>query len=274
MARRRFRFPIGVLFVGLLLVGILFLLVPSRYTAGINYFFVKVTSPVLNLFPKKVRFREGMVLQEEYDKLITAYANSHAELLKLKGDYTKLSGLRQKIGKIEGRIVIAGIVRTTANGMRSELVIDKGSADHLRVGQYVLSTDESTVIGTVYEVVERMARVRLVTDPKHYIPVNILCQSTQSYLPGQLRGKDSETAKIPLVRRNKHDVRVGDIVYASPKQGFLSIELIVGTISERKPDDGEPLLWDISVKPMQNFSQLTDVAIVVMDPESNGLKKD
>jgi len=261
-------------FAGLFILAMAFFLVPSRYTTGINYLFVKITSPVLGLFPKSVRFRGDMVSQQEYNDVVTAYAKSHAELLRLQGDYQKLSGLRQTLGEVEGRIMMGKVVRTTLSGRRSELVIDKGTADYLQVGQYVLSADECTVIGTISEVVERMARVRLVTDPKHHLLINILHQGSRNYVPGHLHGKNREIAKIPLIERKKHDIEVGDIVYSSPQQGFLSIEVVVGEVSERKPDDGEPLLWDISVKPIHDLSRLTDVAIVIMDTESNGLKND
>ena len=147
---------------------------------------------------------------------------------------------------------------------------DKGTEDYLRVGQYVLSCEECTVIGTISEVVEGMARVRLVTDRRHYLAVSILGKGSSDYLPGQLKGKNSEIAKIPLMEK-KYDIRVGDVVYASPQPGFLGLEVIVGNMSDVKPDDRKPLLWDISVKPIEDFSRLTDVAILVMDPESNGL---
>lgn len=272
MARRRFRFSVGVVFVGLFFLAMFFFLVPSRYTTQINYLFVKVTSPVLGLFPKTSRQSQDMVSREEYNKLEEVHAKVYAQLLSLQSDYEKLSGIRQKLPETEGKIMIAKVVRSSLSGLRSELVIDKGAEDHLRVGQYVLSSEQCTVIGTISEVVEGMARVRLVTDPKHHLPVSILCEDSQNYVSGQLQGKNSEMAKIPLIRRGKHALQVGDIVYASAQRGFLGIELIVGNISELKPDDGEPLLWDISVKPIHDFSRLSDVAIVVMDPESNGLK--
>ncbi|MBW8036693.1 MAG: hypothetical protein FVQ79_13975 [Planctomycetes bacterium] len=271
MARRRLRFPVGVVFVGLFSLALFLFLVPSRYTTRINYLFVKITSPVLNLFPKSVRFRDDMVSRQEYDDIVTAYAKTHAQLLRLRGDYSKVSGLHQSLPEIEGQIMMGKVVRTSLIGGRSELVIDKGADDRLQVGQYVLSCEPYTVIGTISEVVEGMARVRLVTDRRQHLAVSILGKGSRDYLPGQLQGKNSEIAKIPLRSQKKYDIRVGDVVYASPQPGFLGLEVIVGNISEVKPDDREPLLWDISVKPIEDFSRLTDVAILVMDPESNGL---
>jgi len=271
MAHRRLRFPIGVVFVGLFLLAMFFFLVPSRYTTTINYLFLKISSPVLNMFPQSVRFGEDMVSRQEYNEIITAYAKSHAQLLRLQGDYEQVSGIRQKLPESEGKIMIAKVVRSSLSGGRSELVIDKGSEDHLRPGQYVLSCGESTVIGTISEVVKGMSRVRLVTDSRHHLPVSILGKGFDGYLPGHLQGKNSEMAKIPLMSQKKYDIRVGDVVYASSQAGLLGLEIIVGSISEVKPDDEAPLLWDISVKPIHDFSLLSDVAIVVMDPESNGL---
>ncbi len=271
MARRRLRFPVGVVFVGLILLAAFLFIIPARYTTRINYLFVKITSPVIGLLPKSIRLHQDTVSREAYNDVIEAYAKAHAQLLRLHADNKKLSGLRQKLPETEGRIMMAKVVRSSLSGARSELVIDKGAEDHLRLGQYVLCSEQCTVIGTISEVVERMARVRLVTDTRHHLPVSILREGSHNYVLGQLQGKDSEIAKVPLIWRKKYDIQAGDIVYASPSQGFLGLELIVGKISAIKPDDGDPLLWDISVKPIRDFSRLTDVAIVIMDPDSNGL---
>ena len=272
MARRRLRFPAGAMFVGLILLAVVFFIIPARYTTKINYFFVKVTSPVLNLFGKSVRLGEDTVSREEYQKVFTGYAIAKAQLLRLQADNEKLSGIRQSLPDTGGRVVMAKVVRTSLGGVRNELVIGKGSKDHIRAGQYVVSSGQCTVIGTVSDVAERMARVRLITDPGHHILVNIFHRESEGYIAGQLRGKSRNLAGIPFLTRKDYDISMGDIVYASQREGFLGLELLIGVVTEVKPDDSEPLLWDISVSPIMDFSRLKDVGIVIGDPEGNGLE--
>ena len=272
MSRRRFRLSASAMFAILFLLAVVFFIIPTRYTTRINYFFAKVTSPVLNLFPKSLRHREDTVSCEEYNKVITDYAKTNAQLLRLQSDHEKLSGIRQSLPSESGRVMMAKIVRTSLGGVRSELVIDKGSVDHVREGQYVVSSGRCSVIGTVSGVAERMARVRLVTDPAHHIAAGILHRGDKNYIPCQLRGKGKNLARIPLLTQKEYDISTGDIVYASQRAGFLGIELVIGTITEVKPDDAKPLLWDISVRPVRDFSRLKDVGIVIGDPAGNGLK--
>ena len=259
------------MFVGLILLAVVFFIIPTRYTTRINYLFVKVTSPVLNLFGKSLRLQEDTVSREEYNKVLNDYAKTNAQLLQLQVDYEKLSGMPQRLPDAGGRVVMAKVVRTSL-GVRSELVIDKGSADHVRNGQYVVSSGRCSVIGTVSDVVERMARVRLVTDPAHHINVNLFGRGSEGNIPCQLWGKGNELAKIPLLAQKEYDISTGDIVYASQRAGFLGLDVVIGTIAEVKSDDSKPLLWDISVRPVQDFSRLKDVGIMIGDPAGNGLE--
>jgi cell shape-determining protein MreC len=272
MSRRRFRLSAGAIFVVLTLLSVFFFILPTAYTTRVNYLFVRVTSPVLNLFGKSLRPREDTVSRDEYKKVFNAYAKTNAQLLRLQSDYAKLAGIRQSLPDASGRIVMAKIVRTSIVGVRSELVIDKGSADHVRAGQYVVSSARCSVIGTVSDVIGRMARVRLVTDPTHHIGANILRHGDEDYIPCQLWGKSNNLARIPLLTQKEYDISAGDIVYASQRAGFLGLDLVIGTITEVRPDDAKPLLWDISVRPIHDFSRLKDVGIVIGDPAGNGLE--
>ena len=76
------------------------------------------------------------------------------------------------------------------------------------------------------------------------------------------------SCKIPLID-HEHDVRVADTVYAAGRAGFLGVPVIVGEVSEVKPDETKPLLWDITVKPVDEFSAITDAAVIVEEVASD-----
>jgi hypothetical protein len=78
-------------------------------------------------------------------------------------------------------------------------------------------------------------------------------------------GDGTNLAKIPLVSR-EYKIRAGDTVYAAARPGFLETERVIGQIAQVKPDENEPLLWDITVKPTRDVEMLTDVAVIVTDP--------
>ena len=78
-------------------------------------------------------------------------------------------------------------------------------------------------------------------------------------------GKDG--CKIPLVSR-EYDVRVGDAVFAAPQQGLLDSPMVIGEVAAVKPDEKEPLLWDITIRPLFDRESLNRVGIVVMKPRA------
>ena len=63
------------------------------------------------------------------------------------------------------------------------------------------------------------------------------------------------------------DIKVGDTVYAATKSGFLDTPRVIGEISDVKDNDNEPLLRDITVKPIQSVVLLKYVAVIVMEPQ-------
>ena len=83
------------------------------------------------------------------------------------------------------------------------------------------------------------------TDKNSSIAVEIAGSKAQRRMDGT--GKDF--ARIGMVP-NKKRVNKGDAVYTYKNPGLLDVPIIVGKVAECKPDDDNPLLWDITVKPV------------------------
>ncbi|MHC4159769.1 MAG: rod shape-determining protein MreC, partial [Planctomycetota bacterium] len=128
----------------------------------------------------------------------------------------------------------------------------------LAAGQFVLG--DNSVIGTISDVSPRTAKVRLITDPTSKIAVKI------RELKTIIEGGGKNTIKVPLLSM-KHEVESGDEVYARKKPGFLDAPMKIGTVIRCKRGDENPLLWDITVKPACDVEKLTDVAVIIMNPQ-------
>ena len=76
-----------------------------------------------------------------------------------------------------------------------------------------------------------------------------------------MKGYGNGLAKIRLVPK-KYRVRVGDEVFALKVSGFLSTPMIIGRVSACRTDSTNPLLWDITVKPVCDFERLTEIAVI------------
>ena len=81
-----------------------------------------------------------------------------------------------------------------------------------------------------------------------------------------MNGTGTEVCKIPLIS-TEYDVKEGDTVYAAARIGYLETARVIGKITKIKPDENKPLIWDITVVPVIHGEDLTDVAVIVMDPE-------
>lgn len=276
MARNKIKFSSGVIFIALLIGANVLLLLPQEHTAKINYFFVKITSPLLNLIPRSNPTKDETVKKSEYDKLLTEYADLQGRLREIIEINHNLAHMRQNPPMPGPAIAMAKISKVNEEGQRNEIIINRGSVDGLKEGQYVLSAGynrednlSTSVIGTISEVLKTMARVQLVTDANHYLMASIWRDGINVGINGQIKGNNKMQAKMPLMTRNEFDIRVDDFVFAKVKPGFLDTPLVIGKVSEIKEDEQEPLLWDITITPIIDIRSLTDVAVVIIDMDTS-----
>ena len=79
-----------------------------------------------------------------------------------------------------------------------------------------------------------------------------------------LRGLGQGRMKVQNVsQQHKDEVSVGMPIYTCIYPGLLEIPIIVGRISECKPDDTIPLLLDITVEPATDLKRVAAVAVIV-----------
>ena len=268
MAGRRFQLSNGALFGLLLCAGIVLLAIPRDKTQNINYLFARLFGPLLSIGRSFPEFCAAMphpddqyVLREEHNKLWKNYKNLHAQLLRLQEDYQTLARVRSGLPRFFGGLTMAEVVGA-GGGLTQELLINKGAADGVRVGQYVLSPEQNSIVGVIRDTAERMARVRLLTDANQSIEVRIRRDGTAMDIGALMIGDGKRGCRVSLIEREK-DVRVGDAVYAAARTGVLETPMIIGQVSEVVPDEDSPLLWKISVQPAENAAALKTLAVIV-----------
>ena len=191
--------------------------------------------------------------------------NAQAELLEMQKKYKVLSGVRSELPKPVPPLVLAKVISSSIDGSGHTIRIKAGTGSGIETGQYVLDTSQTSVVGSISKVSETTATVRLVTDTRHTIMVGIRREGANDYIERQMAGDGRDGCKIGQVAK-EHDVRAGDTVYASAKQGLLDKPIIIGEVDQVKTDRNTPLLWDIRVRPIFELDQLTELAVIVMDP--------
>jgi rod shape-determining protein MreC len=254
-----------------MLAGLIFYFAPSKITNKFQFGFIHIFRKPLSigrnislfacrLMAPERSMAEDVVSREKYNRLHNHLANVTEWLKQERAKVEKLSGLRDRPVWKGVDFILADVIAASVNGLRGELIINRGQKDGLTNDQFVLANE--SVIGTICKVDNRTALVKLISDPTSKMAVKIANLSMDRIM----HGGGNSSAKVKLVP-TKYSIKVGDIVYAQKRPGFLSSPVIVGTVADCKSNDENPLVWDITVQPVFDIQNLTDVAVIVMNPQ-------
>lgn len=270
MARKKNKTSRGTLFARLLLASAILLFIPHENTKHLNYWFYELLKPVLTFAKgkspeifKPMLSEEDYVLRSKHEMLEKEYANALLSTEKLLQEYQELAGIHKNLPNNTMGIVLADVISVSLSG-RNELVIDKGSLDGLKKGQYVLNREANCVIGTISDFSESIATVKLVTDAKHNMPAVVWRQGAKSSKGALLIGNGDDTAKIPQVSKD-YDILPDDRVYANKKPGFLDAAILIGTIRQVSQDKNQPMLLDITVETQDDLTKIKSVVVLAID---------
>jgi len=253
-----------MLFTWLLLGGLICLFAPASLTGKLklayNYVFswpldnlslATSTMPSLNAVEDDAPKRETAAEQQRFENDI---ANLQAEVRDAHDQIAYLQRLQVVAQRDRMGFVLADVVRTGRT--QDVLFINRGSRDHIAVGQYVLG--DMSVIGTISDVWAQRAVVRLVTDRNSKIQATI----GESNLARVMEGRSGNIGKIRLVPAD-HAVRVGDKVYARKVPGLLDVSFVAAKVTQCGLDPENPSMLDITIQPECDIANLTRVAVIV-----------
>jgi len=271
MTKRRASQSKGMLFTGGMLVGLIFLfLVPRDASGRLQLAYARVFRWPLTLGGGVVRVshttsqartvspKEHAEALQAVQQLRNQSANLQAQLQEATRQIELLTRLKARPGLERMQPIPAKVIMR----VQDELTIGQGLESGVAVGQYVLSLteariDEQSVIGVVSAVYAKVATVKLLTDPTLRLPVGLAGLS----VPKLMVGRGDGTARITLVPR-EHTIRAGDAVYAEKRPGILDVPVIAAEVVQCRPDTKDPLMWDISVRPVCDLATLSDVVVM------------
>ncbi len=275
MAFKNIHAPRGSLFTGLLILSILlfdpFGIIPPSLAKSLHFAFRSVFRPVLEVGRKfsidPIRMAQNpelVVEKNQYNQLWKNYKNLEAKMAEVERENLFLSRIRKQYGLAESGLLMAKVT-TLLLAARHEALINAGTQASVKPGQIVLSADKNSVIGTVKDATEKMARVTLITDSTHGIEVRIRRDGTPIDIPAQMFGDGKSGCRIGFIPKDT-DIRVGDTVYASSQAGRLDVPVVIGEVQQVIPNDQDPLIWDIRVRPIETLTSLNEVVIVIPVP--------
>lgn len=128
----------------------------------------------------------------------------------LAAENVRLRQLLNSAEMLEDRVLIAEIIGRAPDPMMHQLIVNRGKQHGVYQGQALV--DSKGLMGQVVEVGERSAKVLLITDSTHAIPVKINRNGEQLIAEG-VGGREQFLA-LPYVA-NTMDIVVGDLLVSS-----------------------------------------------------------
>ena len=148
------------------------------------------------------------------------------KLSELSAENNRLRGLLDTPLIIDGRMQIAEVIGTDADPLRHIIIINRGSADQLKIGQTVL--DDQGIMGQIINVYPHSARVMLLSDKEHSLSVCLERTGMRAIVSGT---GDLGQLKMDYVATSAN-IKVGDKVFSSGLGEHFPAGYLVGTVSK------------------------------------------
>ncbi|MCE5263897.1 MAG: rod shape-determining protein MreC [Deltaproteobacteria bacterium] len=200
-------------------------------------------------------------LEDENRKLRQQNAALGEQLNRLQEGYREGMRLRKLLGlseELPGRTVAARVVDRSRTSLFKTILINKGTADGLRVGLPVLS--EQGVVGRIIETAWHASQVLLLIDENSNIDALVQRNRAQ----GILQGAGPSGCTLKYISRVE-EIQPGDMVLSSGLAGVFPKGFLIGVVTgvSRK---GEGLFQKIDVAPAVDFGKVEEVLALVTDP--------
>ncbi len=200
---------------------------------------------------KQALVRENQALA--YQHLLLREELQHAEILRQENQ--RLKSLL-KLSEVTGRKTMAArVLSAEVNPVRHVMILDKGSNDHVLIGQPVLS--QHGLVGQIIEVTQNASTVLLISDGLSAVPV----KNNRTGEMGILAGNDNDHELTLLHLPKTSSVMVNDLLVTSGLGGLYPEGYPVGRVSQILNKPGEHFI-EVRVSPMALLRQSHLVLLV------------
>ncbi len=189
---------------------------------------------------------------------IEALERENEELREIQGEWQILQDLFNRARQTpELRRQTANVIGYDTSPAVRSIIIDKGSADGLRVGMPVESS--RGLIGRVFRTTQNSAQVVLVTDNASAIPVRLGTSRATGSLRGRGATGDLYVEWIDL----KFQIELGEVVLTSGLGGDFPQDIVVGRVVQVDRNESD-LFQQAIVQPATDFDTL-EIVFVITD---------
>lgn len=193
---------------------------------------------------KEMQFKQNVYLQK--------YAALEAENLRLRT-------LLQSFSPATGSLLVAEIIKISADPLLHRVILNKGTTEGVCVGQAVI--DSEGVIGEVIEVYPTTSRIIMLNDANYGIPVENVRTGVRGVVVGAGSLNQLELKHVA----HTLDLAVGDSLVTSGLDGHYPSGYPVGTISNILHDPNETFAA-VYVAPKARLDRTREVLLLQPPP--------
>lgn len=207
-------------------------------------------------------FADRDQLRKENTKLTHELRDAKVDLQRLAAlteENRRLRELGTAAGNIEGKKLIAQIMRADLDPLRHRVLLNKGESDGVFKGQPVLDTNG--VFGQITQVGRYTAEAIVISDPEHAIPVRTNRSGLRTIAEGT---GNPNKLNLPFLT-GEADVKVGDLLVTSGLGGVFPAGYPVATITRvaRNPAD---TFATVEAKPLAHLDRAYEVVLINYRP--------
>jgi rod shape-determining protein MreC len=261
-----------VLFV---ITSIAFIALDNRQTldplkTGIHDLIVPVTDLLTGIDDSP---RDQSDLQRQYDELQAKYDKLQADYAQLMVNANEVKKLRELLDLQQSQpnltFVPARVLYTDPVSLQKFIIIDKGSADGIKEGMAV--TNPNFFVGLVTEVEEHKSRVMLAIDATQSVGAQLMSTNGVGIAYGMWqRAGRMEIRHVPRTVEPQQGEYVITACASEARTASVPCGLIIGIVSGDPVLDNQGDTQTIPILPAANFDDLSVVAVIVADDNTNG----
>jgi rod shape-determining protein MreC len=184
-------------------------------------------------------FTASQSLRDEIVTLRAEREQLHARLQQFEALEVENDRLRDLLGSAQrttGKALAADLIEVASEPFTRKIILARGARDGVYVGQPVI--DAHGVMGQVTQVAAHVARVTLITDPGHAIPVQVNRNGLRALVFGT---GAADTLDVPYLTANA-DIRQGDLLVSSGMGGGFPAGYPVAEVVSITTDPNESFL--------------------------------
>ena len=169
--------------------------------------------------------RRGLLQDKtQLERRVVELSHISQQFAALQAENARLRELLGSKSRLSGDVLVAELVSVEPTAVRHEVVVDKGSADGVYLGQAVI--DAQGLFGQVVEVSPFVSRILQITDVRHAVPVEVSRSGVKAIAAGTGQYGHLELENVPMTA----DLRQGDLLVSSGLGGRFPPGYPVGVV--------------------------------------------